>query len=102
MKISFNLRTQTGVYRAAAVLCVCLIFLTGFISAVHFHADNSATPDHSCSLCALAHAGAVPVELGLPAPIFVSSGNFESTAEVSHSLLLVAFLYIRPPPVAQS
>jgi hypothetical protein len=79
---------------------VFLILLAGFIAASHFHSDNPATPDHSCSLCALAHAGVVAVQLDLPVPLWVSSAVFEAVAETSHSLLLVSSLYIRPPPVA--
>ena len=89
-----------GVYRALAVLCVGLIFLTGIVAAVHVHADQSSTPDHSCSLCALAHSGVVPAVSSLPVPVFVSSGFFESAGETSRSLLSVSSSYIRPPPQA--
>jgi|SRR6516164_7817605 hypothetical protein len=100
MKSSFDLRTHTGVYRAAALLCVFLIFLVGFVAVAHLHSGNSATPDHSCSLCALAHAGVVPLVLNVPAPILVSSAMLDHSPEISPSLLLVSTLYIRPPPIA--
>src|SRR5215467_1671576 len=100
MKFSFDLRTHTGVCRAAALLCVFLIFVTGFVAAVHSHAGSSATPDHSCTLCVLAHAHVVPVVLNLPRPIFVSSGMLDHFPLISPALLLVSTLYIRPPPIA--
>jgi hypothetical protein len=100
MKFSFDLRTHTGVYRAVAVLCVFLIFLTGFIAAVHFHADGSDSSDRSCSVCALAHAGVVPAEIGTQIPVLVPTVVSEVAAEKSHSLLLVSSSYIRPPPQA--
>jgi hypothetical protein len=100
MKLGFNLRTDSGISRAVALLCVFLIFLTGFIAAVHFHAAPSTSIDRTCSVCALAHAGVIAVELGLPTPAFTASGTCESRVEVSHSLLFPSYLYIRPPPQA--
>jgi hypothetical protein len=100
MKSSFDVRTHTGVYRAVALLCVFLIFLTGFIAAAHFHADAPGTSDRSCSTCALAHAGVVPVEIGAHVPILVPAVISQTAAESSHSLLLVSSSYIRPPPQA--
>lgn len=99
MKEGSHRRTDKGVSRAAATLCIGLIFLTGFISAVHFHADSSAS-EKACSVCALAHAGVVPVALGAPAPVFASTETFECAAATSHSLLFVSSIYIRPPPAA--
>lgn len=100
MKFSFNPRTEVGVYRAAAVLCILLIFLTGFIAAVHFHADQSAASDRSCSVCAMVHAGVLPVELGPQVPIFVPSVFADTLAAAPRSLLLVCSHFIRPPPLA--
>lgn len=100
MQSSFDLRMKTGVYRAAALVCVFLILLTGFIAAVHVHPGQAAASDHACSICALAHAGVIPVALGAPVPIFVSSDAFEPAAQTSRSLFFVSSLYIRPPPVA--
>jgi len=100
MKSSFDLRTGVGVYRAAAVVCILLVFLTGFIAAVHFHPDQSAASDRSCSVCAMVHAGVLPVELGPQVPIFVPSVIFEASATTPRSLLLVSSHFIRPPPLA--
>jgi hypothetical protein len=76
MRCSFDLRIKSDVHRAAATFCILLIFLTGIITAVHFHADQSAASDHLCSVCALAHAGVVPVELGPQVPIFRPLSHF--------------------------
>jgi hypothetical protein len=86
------------VYRAAAAVCVLLIFLTGFIAAVHFHADQSAASDRSCSVCALAHAGIAPVESEAQVPIFAPSVISEVLAAAPRSLLLISSQFIRPPP----
>ena len=99
MRLRFHLQIDMGASRAAAILCISLIFLTGFISAVHFHAEDSSG-ERGCSVCALAHAGVVPVALGAPVPVLVSSPALEPAAEASQSLLFVSSLNIRPPPAA--
>jgi hypothetical protein len=99
MKFSFKPRTEVGVYRAAVVVCILLIFLTAFIAAVHFHPDQSAS-DRSCSVCAMVHAGILPVELGPQVPIFVPSLVAEASAATARSLLLTSSYFIRPPPLA--
>jgi len=100
MRSSFDLRTKSDVHRATAAFCILLIFLTAFIAAVHFHADQSAPSDRLCSVCALAHAGIVAVELGRQVPIFIPSAVSEPTAATPGSLLLVCSHFIRPPPAA--
>jgi hypothetical protein len=98
MELSLHLRTRARMFRAAAVLCVFLIFLTGFIAAVHFHAAGPGTSDRACSVCALAHSGVVPVISGQQSPILVPSVISEAAPASSHSLLLVSSQFIRPPP----
>lgn len=100
MNSSFNLRTRVGVYRAAALVCIVLVFLVGFIAAVHFHPDQSGASDRSCSVCAMVHAGILPVELGPQIPIFVPSVISEALSVAPRSLLLVSSHFIRPPPLA--
>jgi hypothetical protein len=92
-------RTLTMARRASAVVCVLLVFFIGFVAAVHSHPDASRTPERSCSVCALAHSGVVPVALTAPVPVFVSSTLYVTRAHSPRSLLLVSSLYIRPPPV---
>src|SRR6266404_1671830 len=82
-----------------SVLCILLVLVTGFVAAVHSHPTASRTSEHSCSVCALAHAGAVPITFGAPGPIFASSALHAAAAASLHSLLAVSSLYIRPPPV---
>jgi hypothetical protein len=87
-------------YRAVAVLCVVLIFLAGFIAAVHFHVEGAGNFDRGCSVCALAHAGVAPVDSGPQEVLRVLSVIGEASTEISHSLLLDSSHFIRPPPLA--
>src|SRR5436305_15152982 len=100
MSYTFNLRTRTGLFRAAAVLCVFLISITGFVAAVHFHADGAGTTDRACSVCALAHSGVAPVDIRTQIPVLTPTVMWEPFAEASHSLLLTSSNFIRPPPTA--
>jgi len=85
-------------YRAGALFCVLLVFLTSFVAVVHFHSNDSAVPDHLCSLCALAHAGVAVNSVAAPAPVFTPTALAELPATTPHSLLSVSSHYIRPPP----
>ena len=93
-------RTLSVARRASAVLCVLLVLFISFVSIVHSHAGDSNTPDHSCAVCALAHAGVVPVEIASQIPILAPAVVSEAPTEASHSLLFVSSSYIRPPPQA--
>jgi hypothetical protein len=86
--------------RAGALLCVLLVFLTSFVAVAHFHPNNSGSTDHSCSLCALAHAGVAVNKIVQPVPILAPSILAQTAAVTSHSFLLIASHYIRPPPQA--
>src|SRR6266498_3040838 len=94
-----DLRAGTCAYRAVAVCCVLLVALAGFITAAHVHANNSGVPNHSCSVCALAHAGVAPAELQTQLPVLVRSAVFQATAQAPRSLLLISSQFIRPPPL---
>jgi hypothetical protein len=87
-------------YRGGVWLCVLLVFLTSFVAVAHFHPTNSESPDHSCSLCALAHAGITVNNVVQTAPILAPSILAKTPAITSPSFLVVAFYYIRPPPQA--
>ena len=86
--------------RGGVWLCVLLVFLTSFVAVAHFHPNNSESTDHSCSLCALAHAGVAVNKIVQPVPILTPSILAETPAITSHSFLVVASNYIRPPPQA--
>jgi len=92
-------RTLTMARRASGVLCVLLVLFISFVAVAHSHSNDSNT-ERSCSICALAHAGVVPVEIGSQIPILIPAVISETAAESSHSLLLVSSSYIRPPPQA--
>lgn len=93
-------RLSRLMYAATVIVCVSLIFLTGFIAVTHFHPNDLSSPDHSCSLCALAHAGIAINNAAAPAPVFAVSMLAESPVISQHFLLLVFSEYIRPPPQA--
>ncbi|HUK47742.1 MAG TPA: hypothetical protein VLW06_09125 [Terriglobales bacterium] len=95
-----GLRLSPLIYRAAVILCISLVFLTSFVAVAHFHANDLNNPDHSCSLCALAHAGIAVNTAAAPAPVFSASMLAEIPAICQQSLLLVSSHYIRPPPQA--
>jgi hypothetical protein len=86
------------IYRAGVVFCVLLVFLTSFVAVVHFHANDLKAADHSCSLCALAHAGIAISSAVVPSPVFAASRFVERPTISRQSLLLVSSYYIRPPP----
>lgn len=96
--VGFDL--SAAIYRAGALLCVVLVFLTSLVAVAHFHANDLDSVDHTCSLCALAHAGVAINSVGQPTPSFVPSILAETPAIASHSFLPLSSNYIRPPPQA--
>jgi len=99
MNTSANPHALIMARRASAVVCVLLVLFIGFVAAVHSHPDNSRADERGCSVCALAHAGVVPVVLAAPVPVFASYALYVTRADSPRSLLFVSSLYIRPPPV---
>ena len=97
MKLNFLKRAFA--FHAIAVVCVLLALLTGFIGAVHVHPASTNAAESSCPTCALAHAGAVTVELGHAAPVSIASGTLDEIAQTSRSFAPKSSLYIRPPPL---
>jgi hypothetical protein len=94
-----TLEKRTAAFRAMGTVCLLLVCLSGLITAVHVHPARSSTPERSCSTCALAHNGAVPVELASPLPVLACSGTLEVPAEQGLSFSPDSSLYIRPPPL---
>src|SRR6266568_3816197 len=92
-------RVVTLARRASAFACVWLVLFIGFISAVHSHPDASRTPERSCSVCALVHAGVVPVAMSVPVPVLASSAVHVTGSDSPQSLLFISSFYIRPTPV---
>lgn len=95
----FSLHQRALAFRAVGVLCIVLIFCTGFVTAVHFHRDAPNSTDHSCTICALVHSGVVPVEAGPILPVFSAAETVEVATPQSHSRAVVCSFYIRPPPL---
>jgi hypothetical protein len=94
-----EIRTQACARpRALSWLCVLLILFAGFAQANHVHADKTSSTSHECSICSVAHAGAIVKVAYRAVPVFARS-LLVVPQEVSPKPLLVAsFLYIRPPP----
>jgi hypothetical protein len=91
-----NLRVLT------AMVCVLLILFVGAAQILHMHSPDE-TANASCSLCAVAHATA------LPAPVLGTLVVAEAVAPVAPPAAVSApkrffsfSLYVRPPPVATS
>src|SRR4051812_30124265 len=97
MKLNFHKRRFA--FHAVGVVCVLLALFTGFIGAVHVHPASTNAAESSCPTCALAHAGAVTVELGHVAPGFFASETLDEIAQTSRSFAPKFSLYIRPPPL---
>lgn len=89
-----------GVRCVGALLCMVLVLVTSFVVLAHFHPNNSAANDHSCSLCALAHTGIAVNSIETPAPVFARSTLAEIPAGLTYSSLSFFSNYIRPPPQA--
>ncbi|PYV78551.1 MAG: hypothetical protein DMG93_22225 [Acidobacteria bacterium] len=97
--MELNSHQRTFAFRAVGVVCVLLALLTGIIGAVHVHPASTNAAHSSCPTCALAHAGAVTVEVGHAAPVLISSETIAEFAETSPSFAPKSSLYIRPPPL---
>jgi hypothetical protein len=83
---------------AIALLCALLMLIVGFAQANHVHSDKSGSDNHECSVCAVAHAGALMSTTYQPIQVFARSVLAECPEASPHSLLLTFFRYIRPPP----
>ena len=84
--------------QAFALLCVLLILFAGFAQANHVHAGAATSSNHECSVCAVAHAGAIVNVVSCAVPVFQRTILVVRKESSPKSLLLAAFLYIRPPP----
>jgi hypothetical protein len=80
------------------LLCVLLVFLTSFVAVAHFHSSDLGSTDHSCSLCALAHAGVALNSVAAAAPVLAPTALAEVPAITAHSLPIISSHHIRPPP----
>ena len=81
-----HLPALSATRRVGAVLCVLLVFLTGFVAVVHVHPDSAKTPQHSCSVCALGHSGIAPIQIVVAAPTLARTVFAEVTAAAPKSL----------------
>src|SRR6516164_6184873 len=79
------------------LLCAALLLLAGFAQVNHVHSDRSSS-SHECSLCSVAHSGAVNVAAYQVSPALFSSPLAPCPHGSPDPLLLATFLYSRPPP----
>jgi len=83
-----------------ALLCALLMLFASFAQANHVHTSSSPSANHECSVCSVAHAGAL-ISTGYQAIPVLARSILAVCPEASpHSLLLTTFRYIRPPPSA--
>jgi len=99
MKMQPYSRFQGWAYAAMAVCCVLMVALTGFVAAIHIHPDGPGAANHSCSACALAHAGVAPAVSASPVPALVGSILALAISQTPHATLFVSSQFIRPPPL---
>jgi hypothetical protein len=83
---------------ALAVVCALLMLFVGFAQTNHVHTSSSA--NHECSVCSVAHAGALISATYQPVPVFTRSILASCPEASPHSLLHNFVLSIRPPPSA--
>jgi hypothetical protein len=83
-----------------ALLCALLMLIASFAQANHVHTDKSASANHECSVCSVAHAGTLTSASFQAIPDLARSILAVCPEASPHSLLLTFFRYIRPPPSA--
>ena len=76
------------------------MLFASFAQANHVHTDKSASANHECSVCSVAHAGTLIGASYQAIPVLARSILAVCPEASPHSLLLTTFRYIRPPPSA--
>jgi hypothetical protein len=96
----FRIRTDrlSTTVKLLALAGVLLVAFSGFAQAIHVHADDSKLPSHECSLCSVAHSGAVVSVAYQPSPMFTLTELFIAPEAVQQSVGFVFSVRIRPPP----
>jgi hypothetical protein len=79
-------------------MCALLMLFAGFVQANHVHTDKSTSANHQCSICSVAHAGALISATYQAVPVFTRSILARCPEASPHSLLHNSVLSIRPPP----
>ena len=98
MTIDEHKRCENRLARVLSLLCVFLVMLVALAQASHVHPQNSKLPNHSCSICSVAHGGLLVKATYHPIPLFTSSIFIGLGQESTKSFLDISSLYIRPPP----
>jgi hypothetical protein len=79
-------------------VCVGLLSFALLLAGTHVHVNRSAVSEHSCGVCALAHAGIAPVASSVLAVRLIATPLATTPAVAAPSLLLSESFWIRPPP----
>lgn len=91
-----NLQQRKGqIAQAVSVLCVFLVLLVSCVQATHVHPDTSK---HDCSLCLVAHAGAIVTTDFHAVPVLLPTRIEVASEPQLRSRLVTSSLFIRPPP----
>jgi hypothetical protein len=87
-----------GFVSAVCVLAIALVCVMGIVQVAHSHSDEgTAESHHTCSICAMAHAG-LSTTTAPSAPVLHSAPLTILVAEVSPIFRPVTTEFIRPPP----
>jgi hypothetical protein len=92
------IKSVSSAARLLAVVGILLVGLSGFAQAVHVHPDDAKLPSHECSLCSVAHSGAIASVAYQPTPESITVRHVVIAEVLPQSSAFVFFLRIRPPP----
>jgi hypothetical protein len=87
--------TKTWFRQALSVLCVFLVFFAASVQVTHVHPDSAS---HDCSICSIAHAGALATDTFESSPVFHRTILDAAPKLIAPSFQHIAAQFIRPPP----
>jgi hypothetical protein len=88
-------RERNRLNQAIAVLCVFLVVFVATVQATHVHPESAR---HDCSICSIAHAGALASGAFEATPIFRLALLENAPVPLLQSLQHARAQFIRPPP----
>lgn len=98
MTIGKHRKRQSTLARALSLLCLFLVMLVALAQTNHVHPQSPKLANHSCSICSVAHSGLLIKGAYQPIPLFARSILVALSQESTKSFLVLASVYIRPPP----
>jgi hypothetical protein len=88
-------RERNRLKQALGVLCVFLVVFVATVQATHVHPESAR---HDCSICSIAHAGALASGAFQATPIFRPAVLETAPVALVVSLQPTRTQFIRPPP----